>query len=351
MSETRIDLDIVRGAAHVQFELDARPSDVIALIGPNGAGKSTILRSLAGLLRPQAGSFVLAGRTLYDDSTWVPPEQRGIGVVFQDGLLFPHLSALENVAFGLRARGRPKAAAATTAQQFLDRVGVGDLATRRPAQLSGGQAQRVALARALAIEPAMLLLDEPLSALDAGTRMSVRADLRRYLADFDGVAIVVTHDPIDATALADRLVVLEEGKVVQSGTGWEVASAPRTQYVADLVGVILLHGTAEGTRVQIDGGGTVQTATEQTGQVIVAIRPSSVALYRSAPDGSPRNVWQARIDHIDQHGTTARVSLVCEGGPRLVSEVTVQAVVQMKLRTDDTVFAVVKANETGVYRA
>ncbi len=212
-------------------------------------------------------------------------------MVFQDALLFPHLSVADNVAFGLRTRGVAKAAARTAATGWLARVGLDGLGDRRPAELSGGQAQRAALARALVVDPAVLLLDEPLSALDARTRLTVRAELRRHLADFPGSTVLVTHDPVDAMALADRVVVVEEGRIVQAGTPVDVARHPRTDYVARLVGLALLPGTGEGLRVRLDGGGVVAVAEEAVGPVFAAVRPESVALYLSRPDGSPRNVW------------------------------------------------------------
>ena len=220
------------------------------MLGPNGAGKTTLLRILAGLLSPDEGRVVLDGRVLDDTSTGehVPPEARPVGVVFQNYLLFPHLSALENVAFGLRSRGVPKAEARARAAEWLDRVGLAEFRASKPKQLSGGQAQRVALARALATEPRLLLLDEPLAALDASTRLETRRELRRQLDGYDGVRLLVTHDPMEAIALAERLIVLEAGRISQTGTPQEISERPRSRYVADLVGVNLFRGRAAGRR-------------------------------------------------------------------------------------------------------
>ncbi|MEY4173801.1 MAG: hypothetical protein RI900_966, partial [Actinomycetota bacterium] len=223
----------------IDVPLSVQPGEVVALLGPNGAGKTTLLRALAGLQPIDHGSVVLDGTVLDDPVVggFVEAAERSIGVVFQDYLLFPHLSVRENVAFGLRARGTAKAEARAVADGWLGRVGLADLADRRPTGLSGGQQQRVALARALAYGPRLLLLDEPLAALDAATRRDVRRELRQHLDAFDGCTVLVTHDPVDAYALADRVVVLEHGGVMQQGTLVEVAAHPRSRYVAELVGI------------------------------------------------------------------------------------------------------------------
>src|SRR5438067_10242085 len=231
------------GSFDLDVDLTIAPGEVVALLGPNGAGKTSVLRALAGLLAIDAGRIALDGIVLEEpaNAIRVPVEQRPIGVVFQDYLLFPHLTVLENVAFGLRARGVGARDARVTAGSWLDRLGVAEYAQARPRTLSGGQAQRVALARALAIDPRLLLLDEPLAALDASSRGAVRRDLKRHLASFAGIRIVITHDPLEAVALADRLVILERGRVVQTGSPAEVTQHPRSRYVADLVGVNLFR--------------------------------------------------------------------------------------------------------------
>ena len=202
------------GTFRLDVELTTKSGETVAVLGPNGSGKTTLFRCLAGLLPIDGGRIELDGEPLDDPAhdVFVRPERRPVAVVFQDYLLFPNLTALENVAFGLRARGVAKAEARARATAWLERVGLADHAHHRPRALSGGQAQRVALARALATEPRLLLLDEPLAALDAGTRGDVRRDLRRHLATFDGVRLLVTHDPVDAYALADRVVILEAGQ-------------------------------------------------------------------------------------------------------------------------------------------
>lgn len=241
-------LVVRRGDFRLDVSLTAAPGDVVALLGPNGAGKTTALRALAGLTPLTGGHLRLDGAALERTA----PESRPVGVVFQDYLLFPHLTALDNIAFGPRCQGLGKAAARAQAAEWLDRMGLAEYAGTKPRRLSGGQAQRVALARALATRPRLLLLDEPLAALDARTRLDVRAQLRRHLAEFDAVAVLVTHDPLDAMVLADRLVVVEHGRVVQEGTPGDIARHPRTDYIAHLVGLNLYRGRSEGHVVRLD---------------------------------------------------------------------------------------------------
>jgi molybdate transport system ATP-binding protein len=327
--------------------------EVLAVLGPNGAGKSTLLRVLAGLLPPDAGRVVVDGVDVWDDvaaGVHVPAHRRRLGMVFQDHLLFPHLSVLDNVAFGLRTRRVARGAAREAAAGWLARVGLDGLGDRRPGQLSGGQAQRAALARALVGRPSLLLLDEPLSALDARTRLTVRAELRRHLADFVGSTVLVTHDPVDAMALADRVVVVEEGRVVQAGPPAEVARRPRTDYVARLVGLSLLPGTGEGTTVRLEAGGRVAVAEETAGPVFVAVRPESVALYPQRPQGSPRNVWPVRLVSATPHGATVRCDLEgLEDGVALTADVTAPAFAELGLAPGAPVWATVKASEVAVY--
>ncbi len=340
---------IRRGPLTVDVVLEVADGEVLAVLGPNGAGKSTVLRVLAGLLPPDGGRVVVDGRTWDDvgERLHLPPHRRPLGMVFQDHLLFPHLSVLENVAFGPRTRGVPKADARRAAAAWIERVGLEGLAGRRPGQLSGGQAQRAALARALVGEPALLLLDEPLSALDARTRLAVRAELRRHLADYAGSTVLVTHDPVDAMALADRVLVVEDGVVVQAGTPADVARHPRTDYVARLVGLSLLPGTGEGTTVRLDGGGAVSVAEPAAGAVLVAIRPETVALYPAPPGGSPRNAWPATVAGATPHGSTVRVEL--DGEVPLLADVTATAFAELGLAPGSPVWAVVKASEVAVY--
>jgi molybdate transport system ATP-binding protein len=339
------------GSLRLDVEIEAAPGEIVAVLGPNGAGKSTLLRCLSGLLAIDDGCITLDGAALDDPQRdqFLPAERRPIGVVFQDYLLFGNLSALENVAFGLRARGVPRGAARRRSAELLERVGLADLGGSRPRALSGGQQQRVALARALAGDPRLLLLDEPLAALDVTTRAEVRRELRRHLGAFDGVRIVVTHDPVDAYALADRVVIVEDGRVTQVGSLADVAAHPRSAYVADLVGTNLIAGTMHGRQFDADTGGTLVTSTDGSGRVLVAIAPSAVALYRRPPEGSPRNVWQSTVTDIDRRLERARVRL--DGRLPIVAEVTIDALAALGLQLGDEVWAVVKATEITTYAA
>lgn len=345
-------LALRRGDFSLEVELDVAEGETVALLGPNGAGKSSTLRTLAGLVALEAGRLELDGTVLDDPVTGVlvPPERRSVGLVFQDYLLFPHLSCLENVAFGLRARGTHRHDARARAQAWLDRVGLPSYASARPGSLSGGQAQRVALARALVTEPRLLLLDEPLAALDAGTRSEVRADLRRHLQAYDGSALVVTHDALDAMVLADRIVVLEGGRVVQQGTPAEVARAPRTDYVAALVGLNLHRGHGRDGAVVLDGGGELHASTPARGEVLVAYRPSAVALHTSRPEhSSPRNVWPGRVRGLEQHADSVRVQV--DGRPPVLADVTAAAAAELALVPGVQVWVSVKASEVTAYPA
>jgi molybdate transport system ATP-binding protein len=339
------------GSFRLDVEVTTKSGETVAVLGPNGSGKSTLLRCLAGLLPIDEGSIELDGESLDDPTTdtFVVPEQRPVAVVFQDYLLFSNLSALENVAFGLRARKVPKSAARARAAAWLERVGLADHAHHRPRALSGGQAQRVALARALATEPRLLLLDEPLAALDAGTRGDVRRDLRRHLATFDGIRLLVTHDPVDAYALADRVVILEHGSVVQTGNLADVAAQPRSPYIANLVGVNLLRGSGADGAIITATGGRIIPAEPIQGDAFAVIQPHSVALYTTMPEGSPRNVWAVVVVDVDRQADRVRVRLT--GEIPLVAEITPAALEDLVLKPGDHVWASVKATEITTYTA
>ncbi|GIJ30894.1 ABC transporter ATP-binding protein [Micromonospora sediminimaris] len=344
-------LVVDRGTFRLDLPLTIRPGEVVALLGPNGAGKTTALRAFAGLLPLTDGHLRLAGRHLDHPGRriWTPTEQRPIGVVFQDYLLFPHLTALDNIAFGPRRQGLDRQRARQRAADWLARVGLADHARRKPRQLSGGQAQRVALARALAVEPALLLLDEPLAALDARTRLDTRAQLHHHLANHRGATLLVTHDPIDAVVLADRLVIIEDGQVVQEGDVATVTAQPRSDYVARLVGLNLYRGYADGHHVRLTDGFHLVTGDQHVGAVFVAFAPSAVALHPHRPDGSPRNTWPVTINGIQRHGDNLRVQL--DGPVTVAADVTPAAAAQLQLAPGRTLWAAVKATETRVYPA
>ncbi|WP_298326457.1 ATP-binding cassette domain-containing protein [Haloactinopolyspora sp.] len=353
------EIELTRGDLDAQVSLEVPAGQVVALIGPNGAGKSTVLDVLAGLLRPQAGRVVLDDIVLDDvaGDVHVRSQDRRVGIVVQDYLLFPRLNVLENVAFGLRARGVARAEARARAREWLRRMDLLGYERRRPASLSGGQAQRVALARALIVEPRLLLLDEPLAALDAGTRPAVRAQLRRHLAGYDGCAVVVTHDPLEAMVLGDRMVVIERGRVVQEGTPAEVAGRPRTEYVARLVGLNLLRATATGRVAEVsrsgdgaaDGTASVTLAHDAHGPVHIAFAPAAVTLSPTRPDGSARNVWPVTVHDVEAHGDLVRVTAT--GAVSVLADVTPLAVADLDLAPGAQVWASVKASEISVYPA
>jgi molybdate transport system ATP-binding protein len=231
-----VDVTVERDGFTVSAAFEAMPGRPLALVGPNGAGKSTLVAAIAGLLPLASGTIEIDGLVVSNAAAVVPPELRRVGVVFQDFLLFPHLSVRDNVAFALRVRGTARTDARAAAQPWLERFELDHLAERCPAQLSGGQAQRVALARALASDPQVLVLDEPLASLDVEIRDDVRTDLARHLREFGRPTVFVTHDPDDVAALADDIVVLQDGRVTQRGTYDELTARPATPYVARLFG-------------------------------------------------------------------------------------------------------------------
>jgi molybdate transport system ATP-binding protein len=347
--EARVRLTL--GKLELEVELAVATGELVVLLGPNGAGKTTLLRALAGLVPLEEGRVTLDGMVLddVDGGVHVPTERRPVGFVFQDYLLFPHLSAVENVAFGLRARGLARAEARRRAADWLDRVGLAAHAGARPRSLSGGQAQRVALARAMVGDPRLLLLDEPLAALDAATRAVLRRDLRRHLASFDGTRLLVTHDPLEAIALADRLVVLEGGRVTQTGSPAEVSQRPRSRYVAELVGVNLYRGHAGDGAIVLEGGGRLVAAGGHRGEVFAAVHPHAVALHRRPPEGTPRNSWPGTADALETIDDRVRVRVA--GAVPIVAEVTPAAATELRLADGGPVWATVKATEVQVYPA
>ncbi|QIP83939.1 molybdate ABC transporter permease subunit [Streptomyces sp. Tu 2975] len=329
-----------------ELTLDAAPGTTIAVVGPNGAGKTTLLRALLGLT-PRAHAALRLGDT---DVSALPPHRRGVAWVPQDGALFPHLSALGNTAYGLRARGVARTEARRSAQEWLERLGVGQLAARRPAQLSGGQAQRVALARALAARPRLLLLDEPLAALDQTTRARVRHTLRGHLDDFGGVCLIVTHDPVEAVSLADRVLVLDDGRAVQDAPPAEVTRHPRSPWVARMLGRNAWPGTAVAGGIELAGGGRLVVADPLApgADVLAIIAPEAVSVHRERPGGSPRNAWPGTVREITTVGSRLRVLVTSPHAPDLVAEITPQAAAELGLAEGESVWTGVKATEVTV---
>jgi molybdate transport system ATP-binding protein len=340
-------LGLALGALDLDATVDAGEGETLAILGPNGAGKTTLLRSLAGLLALDHGRIELDAEVL-DDGTrvFVPPERRSVGVVFQDYLLFPHLSTLENVAFGLRSRGVNRRAARRRAAAALEPVGLAAFAGRKPGELSGGQAQRVALARALATEPRLLLLDEPLAALDPSTRSAVAAELAEVIDAAAVPTVVVTHSYEEAVMFADEVAVMDTGAIVQRGRAADVVEAPASAFVAEFAGINYLKGTAAGTTVRLDSGQTVRTRDPADGAVAVLVAPWDItlALGDSRGDGdSALNHIPVRVERVVVVGNRARVTL---GG--LVAEVTPESVERLALRPGLNVVAVWKATATRV---
>jgi molybdate transport system ATP-binding protein len=352
------------GSFTLAADLVAAPGEVLAVLGPNGAGKSTLLRALSGLAELSSGSIRLGGLTLDDAATdtFVPAARRPVGLVFQNYRLFPHLDIRDNIAYAPRVQGAGRRAARAAADTWLQRLDLTALATRRPHEISGGQAQKVALARALAAEPALLLLDEPLSALDAKTRLDVRAQLLSHLEAFIGPVLIITHDPLEAMIMADRLLVIENGRVVQQGTPAQVAAQPATQYVARLVGLNLYSGTLEPATglVHLTGGGTLTVTynvddtspLEGAGSsrlpVLVGLRPSSITIHAARPsDASSRNVWKGTITALEQ--LTDRIRIQVDATPPALVDVTAAAVADLGLRPGIGVWLSAKATETAAY--
>lgn len=319
-----VDVGIRVGDLELDLAFDVEPGQVVGLLGPNGAGKSTLLHTVAGLRRPDRGEVILNGRTVDDVSAGIhrPPAERSVGMAFQDYLLFPHLTVLENVAFGPRVQGSSPASARDRARRWLRRLHAGEVAERRPADLSGGEAQRVSLARALAPDPSLLLLDEPLSALDAGARLDIRRELVGILAAFEGPAILVTHDPLEAAGLADHLLILEDGGISQSGTVEEVTRRPRSCWVARLLGLNFFRGRARGGVVRLESGLELEVEGEpREGPVVGVFDPADVRVgYRPGDlDHTGPNHWRAQLDGVESLGRHYRLHV--GGALPLVAEI------------------------------
>jgi ABC-type sulfate/molybdate transport systems ATPase subunit len=324
------------------FELDVGlevgPGETIALVGPSGAGKTSVLRAIAGLYRPEDGIVEMDGKRWLDTESGVDlaPERRSVGLVFQDYALFPHLTVLENVAFGGRER----------AGRLVETFGLSTLAQSRPRELSGGERQRVALARALARDPAVLLLDEPLGALDPATRAGVRADLRAHLRTTGLPTLVVTHDYADAVALADRVGVLVSGRIVQLGAPQELSAAPVDPFVAAFTGDNFLRGTARPaggglTEVVLHDGTRIYSTDEGEGEVGVVVHPWEVAVARVAPVDSMQNHLAGRIESIVPLGNRVRIRV-----GSITAEVTVASIERLALTVGEKAVASFKATGT-----
>ena len=324
----------------VDLALDVASGETVALMGPNGAGKSTVMAAIAGLLRPAEAHVRVGDRVVVGEGTWVPPHRRSVALLGQQPRLFPHLTVRENVAFGPRSRGSRDAAAVG---RWLESVGASSLAGRRPRELSGGQAQRVAIARALAVQPDVVLLDEPLAALDVGAVPELRRLLRRVLAET--TTVLVTHDPLDAMTLADRAVIVESGRVVHEGTARDVLTHPRSVFGAALAGVNLVEGVATGPdHVRGPDGrelsGTPHGTLEAGFAATATFAPTAVAVHRERPGGSPRNVLPGVVTGIEVRGSTCRVEI-----SGWLADVTTAAAAELELEPGRDVWMSIKATE------
>ncbi|WP_395307632.1 ATP-binding cassette domain-containing protein [Mycobacterium sp. AMU20-3851] len=342
----------------VELEVTLGHGEVLAVLGPNGAGKSTLLQLIAGLLRPDAGRIAVGGTVLTDTTTgtFLPTHARGVSMLSQQAMLFPHMTVLANVGYAPRCRGMSRRAAQESARHWLDAVDAGDLADRKPAQLSGGQAQRVALARALAAEPRLLLLDEPLAALDVTAAPAMRRLMREVLREAGRTAVIVTHDLLDALAVADQVVVIDGGRVVESGPVREVLTAPRSDFAARVAGVNLVPGVLSAPgRLRTSWGielSGVSAAAPGDGAVAL-FRPAAVAVHLTPPHASPRNILAVRIAEIDMHGSTVRVRGAehPDGSAGLAADITAAALADLDLQIGQTVFFVVKTQEVALHPA
>ncbi len=347
------------GEFSLDLDLEIPPGETLVLVGESGSGKSTVLRLLAGLARPTSGRIILEGTVWFDAAKRIdlPPQAREIGWLPQDYALLPHLNVFENVAFGLRARGVPRSELIDRCHKALERFGVGDLAARRLTGLSGGQQQRVALARAMVLKPRLLLLDEPLAALDVQTRARVRGDLRTMLASLPCTTIFVTHNPLEAVVFGQRIAVLEAGRIVQSGTPDRLLRQPRSPYVAAFTGVNLFQGRASVpqpgglNRVETDQGPVLVPGTEGGDRKFLAVSPREITLYGAAPTaGSAQNVFRGPVvELIPEPPFGERVRVVLGTRPPLVAEVTQAAVDRLGLAVGVQVYASFKATAVNTY--
>lgn len=334
-------------------ELLVKPGEIVALLGPTGAGKTTALRCIAGLARPDSGAILFNDRTWFDSKgrRFLPAHKRDCSMVFAHRALFGNLDVSENVAFGMRAIGMPETVIRRRVSDLLDFVGAGALAGRGTTLLSNGEAQRVAIARALAVESGVLLLDEPLSSLDLRARPALRAAMRSRIAAENTTAILVTHDPPEALAFADRLVILESGAIVQEGTPAQVLAAPESVYAAAFADVNYYRGVAEpsdgGTSsVLLDDKTTLTVLGSWSGVVTVTIEPSAVILSLSAVQTSARNHLQGTIEHVTREGESMRVTVASH--PRIIARVSPQAAGELGLAPGTGVHATFKAAEVKV---
>jgi molybdate transport system ATP-binding protein len=341
---------------NIDFDLTLADGEVLAVLGPNGAGKSTLLQLIAGLLRPDEGRVEIGDAVVTDTGTgvFVPAHARGVAMLSQQALLFPHMSVAANVGYAPRCKGRSRAEARSTATRWLRAVDAEDLADRRPAQLSGGQAQRVAVARALAAEPQVLLLDEPMAALDVTAAPALRRLLREILRDSNRTAVIVTHDLLDALAVADTVAIFEGGRIVERGPVRSVLMSPRSEFAARIAGVNLISGlVTDPGSLQTSWGATISGAGDAAGAAVALFRPAAVAVHLDPPHASPRNVFPVTIAEMEIHGTTVRVRAdqQADGSTGLAADITAAAVADLDLAPGQGVYFAVKTQEVELHPA
>jgi len=373
-------LDTHLNTFHLDINFSAGKGKTTVLLGESGAGKSTVLRLLAGLLHPERGHISLEGNTYFDSERHIaiPPQERPFGYVFQDYVLFPHLTTFENVAFGLRAQHLPRNVVRQRVGEALEQVHLAGYDQRRPAQLSGGQQQRVAIARALALHPQLLLLDEPLAALDIQTRREVRQELRNLLSSVGITTVMVTHQYLEALLFGYHILVLEQGQVIQQGSHRDLLQYPRSSFVAELVGMNFFRGrvicceAGAMCTIQLQNNGRpgielsaaleehIQKLPEPGDEAFVLVDPRSITLYQTLPDSSARNVFQGTIVQLlnlgtpfgnnSEHSGRVRVSMsVDDSVPLLTAEVTEASASRMALREGKMMYATFKATEARAY--
>ncbi len=375
------DAQVAQRGFDVQLEIG--DSERVAVLGHNGSGKSTLLNLLAGTLKPDSGRAVLDGKVLFDigdgRGVFTPPSARGVAMLAQDPLLFPHMTVLQNAVFGPRAAGASRSDARERARKWLEAVGIEDLEGRRPSQISGGQAQRAAIARALAANPSMLLLDEPMAALDVAVAPALRRVLRDVLRA--QATMIVTHDLLDAVMLSQRVVVLEKGKVAEQGPTEDVLEHPTTPFAAGLAGLNLVRGTYQGGAVVTEDGTKVvgsqrgktdyaktdpassyfvegttrvrnhddEVAQVKNGDSAAAVfPPTAVSVFLEPPHGSPQNNLRGVISELEPNQELVRVRMRI-GEQLLLADVTVQAVAQLDLHPGKEVVFSVKASAVTIY--
>ena len=359
MAELDFALTVPSRGVHAALRIGA--GEVHALIGPNGSGKSTVAGVIAGLVAPQPAMIRIGERVITDTERRiaVATHDRRVGLLQQAALLFPHLSVIENVAFAARqAPHRRRDDAGARAARWLADVDAADLAHRRPADLSGGEAKRVAVARALAAEPEVLLLDEPLAGLDVAVAASVRAMLSRVLATGGRPSVLITHDVLDIVTLADRVAVLEDGRITETGSAAAVLAAPRSRFAARFAGVNVVRGVTVGPGVLRDAAqqiwhGAGDTVLEPGERAVAVFSPAAVAVYRSRPEGSPRNSVRVRMAALESVGSAVRVRATeqADGDPGLAADITPDAVAELGLTPGDEVWFTVKTQAIALHPA